>query len=106
MASPTEVVANHHPPMMAAATSMPLTERHRRRLLRENVLPSSPALSPTTVTSKKTTVGGGAHSKGERAIALMTIMSKLINALKAKDSYGFFMVPVDTNIVTDYLTII
>ncbi|KAI8917642.1 hypothetical protein DFJ77DRAFT_313250 [Powellomyces hirtus] len=41
-----------------------------------------------------------------RKKSLHTILSKLIAAFKQKDHYGFFLEPVDTSIVTDYMTVI
>ncbi|KAI9499079.1 hypothetical protein BDB00DRAFT_783668 [Zychaea mexicana] len=37
---------------------------------------------------------------------LKTIGAKLLDTLEKRDSYGFFLKPVDTSIVTDYLTVI
>ncbi|CAG8563144.1 6500_t:CDS:2, partial [Ambispora leptoticha] len=37
---------------------------------------------------------------------LKTILTKLMDSFNKKDAYGFFLEPVDTAIVTDYLTII
>ncbi|KAI9014966.1 hypothetical protein BC832DRAFT_179339 [Gaertneriomyces semiglobifer] len=37
---------------------------------------------------------------------LYTVLDKLISALKHKDHYGFFLEPVDTSIVKDYLTVV
>ncbi|KAI9255165.1 hypothetical protein BDA99DRAFT_518055 [Phascolomyces articulosus] len=37
---------------------------------------------------------------------LKTIATKLIDTLERRDSYGLFLQPVDTSIVTDYLTVI
>ncbi|CAG8576499.1 16171_t:CDS:10, partial [Acaulospora morrowiae] len=37
---------------------------------------------------------------------LRTILSKLLDSFNKKDAYGFFSEPVDTSVVTDYLTII
>ncbi|CAG8718656.1 2265_t:CDS:10 [Gigaspora margarita] len=37
---------------------------------------------------------------------LKTILTKLLDSFTKKDAYGFFLEPVDTTIVTDYLTII
>lgn len=42
----------------------------------------------------------------ERTQALQLIMSKLLSSLKIKDAYGLFLEPVDTEQVSDYLTII
>ncbi|TPX62436.1 hypothetical protein SpCBS45565_g07038 [Spizellomyces sp. 'palustris'] len=41
-----------------------------------------------------------------RKKGLYTILKKVIAALKQKDHYGFFLEPVDTSIVTDYMTVI
>ncbi|CAG8542863.1 12089_t:CDS:10, partial [Cetraspora pellucida] len=37
---------------------------------------------------------------------LKTILTKLMDSFNKKDAYGFFLEPVDTTVVTDYLTII
>ncbi|KNC95881.1 uncharacterized protein SPPG_08745 [Spizellomyces punctatus DAOM BR117] len=41
-----------------------------------------------------------------RKKGLYTILKKVIAALKQKDHYGFFLEPVDTSLVTDYMTVI
>ncbi|KAJ3170128.1 HEAT repeat-containing protein 4 [Irineochytrium annulatum] len=37
---------------------------------------------------------------------LLTVLKRSIATLKARDSYGFFLEPVPTDVVTDYLTVI
>jgi hypothetical protein len=44
-------------------------------------------------------------SKRKRA-ALSDILMKLVNMLRQKDTYGFFISPVDVKVVPDYLRII
>ncbi len=38
--------------------------------------------------------------------SLYTVLNKLIAIIKAKDTWGFFIEPVDTSAVPDYLTVI
>ncbi|KAL1923191.1 uncharacterized protein VTP21DRAFT_9567 [Calcarisporiella thermophila] len=53
----------------------------------------------------------GSRSKQPRQWAprkkdLRTVLQKLLEAFIKKDAYGFFLAPVDTSIVTDYLSVI
>ncbi|KAJ3162482.1 pre-mRNA-splicing factor prp46 [Geranomyces michiganensis] len=41
-----------------------------------------------------------------RKKSLHTILSKLITSFRQKDVYGFFLDPVDTSVVTDYMTVV
>ncbi|KAJ3157765.1 pre-mRNA-splicing factor prp46 [Geranomyces variabilis] len=41
-----------------------------------------------------------------RKKSLHTVLSKLITSFKQKDVYGFFLDPVDTSVVTDYMTVV
>ncbi|KAH6585269.1 hypothetical protein BASA60_000633 [Batrachochytrium salamandrivorans] len=41
-----------------------------------------------------------------RKLPLQVVLTKIIDLLRQKDSYGFFLEPVDLSIVTDYLTVI
>ena len=38
--------------------------------------------------------------------SLYTVLTKLIAIVKAKDTWGFFITPVDTNLVLDYLKVV
>ena len=44
--------------------------------------------------------------KPPKKIDLMESLNKILKVIKKKDDYGVFLVPVDTNIVTDYALII
>lgn len=41
-----------------------------------------------------------------KVMHLTDFLQRLLNAAQSKDSYGIFLNPVDTNVVTDYLAVI
>jgi len=44
--------------------------------------------------------------KPPKKVDLMEALNKVLKSIKMKDVYGFFLIPVDTKIVTDYASII
>ncbi|KAJ1803202.1 hypothetical protein LPJ75_005946, partial [Coemansia sp. RSA 2598] len=48
----------------------------------------------------------GASQGVSTTVSLKSSLARLIKRIRKRDSYGFFLEPVDTKVITDYLTII
>ncbi|OAJ40677.1 hypothetical protein BDEG_24384 [Batrachochytrium dendrobatidis JEL423] len=55
---------------------------------------------------KERPADGISRSTKRRKLPLEQVLSRMIDMIRQKDSYGFFLEPVDPNIVTDYSTVI
>ncbi|KAI8822522.1 uncharacterized protein EV422DRAFT_402134 [Fimicolochytrium jonesii] len=53
---------------------------------------------------RRVTDGKGVWKPKKKSLHI--ILSKILVALKRKDQYGFFLDPVDTSVITDYLTVV
>ncbi|KAJ2706917.1 hypothetical protein FB645_001212 [Coemansia sp. IMI 203386] len=58
--------------------------------------------NPMAATRKPFSASQGINT----TVSLKSSLSRLIKRIRKRDSYGFFLEPVDTKVITDYLTVI